>query len=265
MPSVESSPAFRRALPVLLAFLLASVLIVFLGDFTACGMSFWIGSLLRFGLYGNFILRTVVFILELFLSLKQSLFLLLTDSRIGEVEFFHLVVEHGRHGKTREPLVIGRHDIPGRPLSTCVVEHVFVSVDIVVPECPLFHIGCGELPVLLRHHRSLHETLLLGLFGHIEEYLGDNDSVVNQVLLEVVNLLEAPPPDTLIFHRGRELLAGEELGMNAHDQDFFIIGTVENPDAAARRQGLEIAPQIIVVLFLTGRSLETVDIDPLPG
>ena len=111
--------------------------------------------------------------------------------------------------------------------------------------------------------RPLQETLLLDVFGHVQEELDDNDPVVNQVLLEVVDLLEAPSPNTLVLQCGRELLAGEELGMYAHYQDFFIVGTVENPDTAARRQGLEVTPQIIVVQFLTGRPLETVDIDPL--
>jgi hypothetical protein len=132
-----------------------------------------------------------------------------------------------------------------------MVEHVFVGSDIIVPVGPLFYVGCGELPVLLRQLGPPQETLLLGFFGHVQKELDDNDTVVNQILLEVVDLLEAPPPDTLVLKFGRELLAGEEFGVHPYDQDFFIVGTVENPDAAARRQGLEVAPEIIVVQFLT--------------
>ena len=78
------------------------------------------------------------------LSHKQILLLLLADGRVGQIEVLHRVAEHGRHSQPREPLVIGRHDVPGRPLSTCMVEHLFVGRAYNRPKGPCSFMSAAE-------------------------------------------------------------------------------------------------------------------------
>jgi hypothetical protein len=51
--------------------------------------------------------------------------------------------------------------------------------------------------------------------------------------------------------------------MNADDQHLFVVRTVEDADAAARRQRLRRAPQVIVIQLLGRGLLERVDVRPL--
>src|SRR5215467_1749835 len=47
--------------------------------------------------------------------------------------------------------------------------------------------------------------------------------------------------------------------MKPHDQDFLVIGAIENSDVATLRKNLEVPPKIVVVEFFGGRRLEAVD------
>ena len=65
--------------------------------------------------------------------------------------------------------------------------------------------------------------------------------------------------------RGVTQLLGEVLrcsssGMDAHDQHFFVVGAVEDADAAPLGQRLEAAPHEIVIELLVRRGLEAEDL-----
>ena len=51
--------------------------------------------------------------------------------------------------------------------------------------------------------------------------------------------------------------------MDAHDDDFLVVGAVEDPDLSASRQLLLVTPQVVVVELLAGRDAEPVHDDAL--
>src|SRR3954462_8879402 len=63
----------------------------------------------------------------------------------------------------------------------------------------------------------------------------------------------------LLAGLGRELLGDEVLGVHAYDQHLLVVGAVEDPDPAARRQALLIAAQVVLVKLARGRDLEALD------
>ena len=64
------------------------------------------------------------------------------------------------------------------------------------------------------------------------------------------DILETVPPDILRHKLRRNALLGENLRMDAHDQQFFVVRPVEYPDASALRQADRAAPHEIVIEFL---------------
>ena len=54
--------------------------------------------------------------------------------------------------------------------------------------------------------------------------------------------------------RGGQLLPLQDLAVHAHDQDLLVVGTVEDPDAPALGQALDVAPHEVVVEFLPTRA-----------
>ncbi len=83
------------------------------------------------------------------------------------------VDDRAGHDQPREPLVIGRHDVPRRVVAGGVLDHVLVGVLIVVPEVALLGVGHRELPVLVLLLQAFEEALLLLALGHVEEELED--------------------------------------------------------------------------------------------
>ena len=172
----------------------------------------------------------------------------LAELGVAEVEGFEFGDDDVGDGGAGEPLVVGGDDVPGRPFGAGVVEGVLEGVHVVVPEGALFGVVDGELPVLLGRVDAREEALLLLLLRDVEEEFEDVDAVADEVVLEVVDLLEAVPPDFLLVLRlGGELLVAEDFGVDADDQDLLVVGAVEDADAPALGQRLEAAPEVVVV------------------
>jgi hypothetical protein len=63
--------------------------------------------------------------------------------------------------------------------------------------------------------------------------------------------------------RYRQLLALQDLGVNARHEHFLIVRPVEDPDAPPLREHLEVPPQVVVVEFLRRGRLETMHVAAL--
>src|SRR5262245_48931445 len=61
-------------------------------------------------------------------------------------------------------------------------------------------------------------------------------AVAGEVALECADILEPLLPDVLGDKPGRHFLFCQHLRMNPHDQDFFVIGPIEDSDAPALRK-----------------------------
>ena len=128
-----------------------------------------------------------------------------------------------------------------------MIEHVLIGVVVVVPEGALLGVARRKLPVLLRSLDPFQESLLLLLLRDVEEEFQDHDAVVREVLFEVVDVLEATIPNILVLCDWRQPLPLQDLGMDADDQDFLVIRTVEDTDASPFRQPLRAPPEVVVV------------------
>ena len=138
----------------------------------------------------------------------SSAFFSSSDLRELEVERAERIDDRGGHDDAGEPLVVGRHDVPGRvPWSRSP------------GSCPRRPSGSRpssrarwasadrELPVLVGIVEALQEALLLLLLRHVQEELADQDAVAHEVALEVADVLVALLPDRLGDQRRRQLLA----------------------------------------------------------
>src|SRR6516225_1989062 len=84
-----------------------------------------------------------------------------------------------------------------------------------------------------------------------------------QIALKGSDVMESLSPDVFRNETGGQLLPFQKLRMDAYNQNFFIVGAVENADSPALRQTLGGAPEKIVIEFLFGRGLEGKDLATL--
>ena len=134
---------------------------------------------------------------------------------------------------------------------------------VVVPVGALLGVVGAELPVLLGLVDAGQEPAALLLLADVQEQLDEAEALVGQVVLPVVDLAEAPVPDAAVLELGRDLLAGEDLGVDPDDEDLLVVGAVEDADVAALGQLLRVAPQVVVVEVLGRGDLEAADLDAL--
>ena len=166
----------------------------------------------------------------------------------------HRIDDHRGHDQPREPLVIGGHHEPRRVAGGGVADHLLVGPHVLVPVRAFAHVTRSKLPVLLRLVEPLEKSLSLLLARHVQEELADDSPVAGQVALEVADVLEALVPDPRRHELRRELLRVEQLIVHAYDEHLLVVGTVEDPDAAALRQRAEASPHVVMVeLLLRGR------------
>src|SRR6266851_7928376 len=77
---------------------------------------------------------------------------------IARVDLDQCLRDHRRRADSREPLVVGRDDMPGRPLGARMRQHVGEGVLVVIPVPALPDIAGREFPVLLRQVDPLEEA-----------------------------------------------------------------------------------------------------------
>jgi len=166
-------------------------------------------------------------------------------------------------GQAAEPLAVGRHDIPRRPLCAGLAQHGLEGPLVVLPVAPVPDVAGGELPVLLRLVDALEEPLGLLPFGQVQHDLDDTDPVVDQVALPVVDLPVAAGPDPVIARDGRHPLRGQQFLMDPDHEHLLVVGPVEDADPAPPGQGALVPPQEVVVQLLGRGLLEGPDLHRL--
>jgi hypothetical protein len=77
--------------------------------------------------------------------------------------------------------------------------------------------------------------------------------------LETPDALEAMLPDCLPHEAWRQLLARQQVRMDAHHQNLLVVRTIENADTPSLRQAHRRSPKEIMIDLLRARSLERVD------
>src|SRR4051812_10029238 len=131
---------------------------------------------------------------------------LLPHFGVVKIQRLERLDDRRRDGDAREPLVVGRDDVPGRMLRRRVADHVLVRVHVALPVTALPRVGRRELPVLLGIVDPIEEPTLLLLARHVEEELPDDDPVVVQVALVRAHVAVTILPDAFGDPRLRQLL-----------------------------------------------------------
>src|SRR5262245_2287053 len=185
------------------------------------------------------------------------------DRREARIDLDECVEDHGRGGEPGEGLVVGGDHVPRSPGRARIGEHVRERGLVGVPVPALLDVGGAELPVALRIVDPGEQPVALLVAADVQEDLDDPVALLGQVVLPVVDLAVAPFPDAAVLELRRDLLAIEDLGMDADDQHLLVVGAVEDPDVTALRQPLLVAPEVIVVEILARGNLEAVDLDAL--
>ena len=71
------------------------------------------------------------------------------------------------------------------------------------------------------------------LLGEVEVELEDHHALTRQIVLEPRNVGEPLVPDRLADQLRRHLLRLQQLLVHPHDEDLFVVGAIEDADAAA--------------------------------
>src|SRR5262249_46243287 len=130
----------------------------------------------------------LAFALERLFHLAQFAERLAGDLGEFEVERLEFPHQGGGNGEMCEPLLVGRHDKPGRIRPAGLADHVLVGVLIFVPELALGDIAHRKLPALTGLFDAGKEPLALLFFRDVEEEFQDQRAIARQMMLEGTNI-----------------------------------------------------------------------------
>src|SRR5215212_10440508 len=130
-------------------------------------------------------------------------------------------------------------------LGRAVAQGILIGLLVIVPEGAFLYVGRGELPPLVRIVKAALQTLLLLVFGDVQEEFQDGYTVEREVALEGVDLVVAPSPDVL----------GDHV-LDTDDEHVLVVGAVEDADPTPGRSAPVVSPQEVMVGLNGTRSLE---------
>src|SRR4051812_33502301 len=136
-----------------------------------------------------------------------------------------------RHARPHEPLLIRRNDVPWRRLRARSTQHVLVCPLVFIPMRAFLYVRSRELPILLRVVQTRQKTLSLLFTRNVQEKLQNSRVLFGKRPFEVIDVVVSRLPnmfEPLLPKFTREQLAIEKVWMNAHDQHFLVVGTIEN-------------------------------------
>ncbi len=129
-----------------------------------------------------------------------------------------------------------------------------------LPVFPLMNVREAELPVLVRLVDALEEASPLFALREVEEDLDDPGSIAVEMLLQINDgTIPLLPNGPLIDQLVRKALAAKNFRVHPNDEDFLIVGSIEDADSPPFRQMASGAPEKIVLQFLGTRLFETED------
>src|SRR2546429_6840023 len=126
------------------------------------------------------------------------------------------------HKQIAVPLLISRHDIPGRFIRTALGERLLIGLLIIVPVSPLSPISSRDFPCVRLILLLGQQASFLLVIAHMQVELQNNHVMLSQQALKVVNGGVAATPGFL-WHQV----------MSPDDQHILLVGTIENADHAS--------------------------------
>lgn len=148
-------------------------------------------------------------------------------------------------GQVAEPFLICRDNEPGSGFGAAAAEDGFVGFGVVFPVFAFFQVFRVELPVFIRIVTPGIQPLQLLVFADVEKELQDGDVVFRKNFFKCIDLVVTARPDVLV-----------DQIMDSHDENVFVMRTVEDTNVASGRDCSVDAPKIIVSQFTVAGSLE---------
>src|SRR5258706_3635021 len=112
------------------------------------------------------------------------------DLRVAEIEVFHRLHDGGGDDEPREPLVVGRHNVPWRMLPRSRPDRFLERLRVAVPEATFLDIGRRELPAFLRVVEAIPETFFLLLARKVQKEFEDGRSLAGELVLQLCDISE---------------------------------------------------------------------------
>src|SRR5437868_6590079 len=186
--------------------------------------------------------------------------------RLGKahLQFLHRVYDCPGNEQARGWFIVGGDDVPGSAIGAGGADAFLVSLHVLVPMLAFLNICNAEFPIFFGPVQAFEKALSLFFFRDVEKELDDASAVIMEMAFESDNGTIALIPDIIfVQYFIRQAFAFENLRMHAQDQDFFVIGTVEDADASALGEGAGCASEEIMFEFLDAGMLETDDLATL--
>src|SRR5208282_1659281 len=142
-----------------------------------------------------------------------------------------------------EPLSVGRHHVPRRPLRAGLGDCFLVGFHVNGPSQPLLEVGLPELPVLAGVVEPFLQPSPLFSSADVQEKLEDGRPLLSEHPLEIVNLPVPSLPDGF-----------RDEAVDPGDEDVLVVTSIEKDHLAPCREvGMDPPKEVVVELFHRGR------------
>lgn len=182
------------------------------------------------------------------------------DFGVGHFQVGELVDDDLGHDEAGVFLVIGGDDVPGGLFGGGGADAFLVGFAVVAPEVSFLGVGGAEFPVFLGDVDAGEEAFALFFLGDVEEEFDDAGAVADEVFFHFDDGAVAVIPEGGVVEAFLgEFFFLEDLGVDAEDEDFLVVGAVEDADASAFGEAAVGAPEEVVLEVFGGGLLEAED------
>ena len=201
---------------------------------------------------------------QLFADRLQFQAALLRGLGIRHLESLERIEDNSGNNQPGVLFIISGNNIPGRVMGAGRVQAILKGLSVAFPIFPLVNVREAEFPVLIRLINAFEEAPSLFVLRQMEEELDDTGAITMEMLLQVHDrTIPFLPNGFLVAQLFRKAFVAENLGMHPNDENFLIVGTIEDGDPPAFGKPVRGAPEEIMFQFLGAWLFETENVAAL--
>src|SRR5450755_2220716 len=140
---------------------------------------------------------------------------------------------------------------------------MFVCGAVFLPVRALLYVRDREFPLLAAILEAREQPLSLLFLREVQEELHDARAVSAEIALVRIDVVVTMVPELILRCAAFWKRIAEQLAMHARHENVFIVGTVEDPDAASFGHGFDASPEIVVAKLFRRWLPEACDLDAL--
>jgi hypothetical protein len=154
-------------------------------------------------------------------------------------------------------------DVPRRPLAAGCAQDILEGLHVIVPESTFLEIVRRELPLFPWVFEAFEKSFALFVLGQVEEELENDRAVVGEMMLKPVDIGIALGPEIIVDSGTRNALGCDQFGVDLYHENFLVVGTIENTNAAALGDCAGISPEEVMAELFGRGVLEAGDLATL--